>query len=275
VLSDPDARAFAFGRGGSLEFPFPVAAKTGTSQSYFDNWVVGYTQDVTVGVWVGNFDRTPLRGSSGITGAGPIFQAVMLAATERVRGAVPIGDRSSLVSATHDVERREICALSGLIAGTACPTRASEWLPREGSHDNCDWHHTSDDGLVTVWPDEYHDWARQRGIVIAPAPLSETKTGAAGARTTAYPSQRDARLTIIRPLPGAVFMLDPTLRPEFQSLTFAARGGRGSLRWTISGRTLGTNDQGEPERWPLTRGRHDIVVRDASGSTATAWIEVR
>jgi penicillin-binding protein 1C len=50
-----------FGRGGSLEFPFTGAAKTGTSQAYHDNWAIGYTKDVTVGVWVGNFDRTPLR----------------------------------------------------------------------------------------------------------------------------------------------------------------------------------------------------------------------
>ena len=57
ILSDPEARAYIFGRGGDLEFPFPVAVKTGTSQAYHDNWTVGYTRDVTVGVWVGNFDR--------------------------------------------------------------------------------------------------------------------------------------------------------------------------------------------------------------------------
>ena len=34
ILSDPEAREFMFGRGGSLEFPFPVAVKTGTSQAY-------------------------------------------------------------------------------------------------------------------------------------------------------------------------------------------------------------------------------------------------
>ena len=37
------ARESVFGRGGSLEFPFPVAVKTGTSQAYHDNWTIGYT----------------------------------------------------------------------------------------------------------------------------------------------------------------------------------------------------------------------------------------
>jgi len=275
VLSDPEARAFAFGRGGSLEFPFTVAAKTGTSQSYFDNWVVGYTREVTVGVWVGNFDRTPLRGSSGITGAGPIFHAVMLAAMERARGAVPIDEHAALLSRTPNVERREICALSGMIAGAACPTRASEWLPREGTHHDCTWHHASDHGLVTVWPDEYHDWARQNGIEVSPryptAPARQTD--AARAR----PSQRpgEGSLTIVRPLPGAVFMLDPTLRPEFQTLTFAARGGDGPLQWSVDGRALRTDERGDPERWPLAPGRHDVVGRDATGATAIARIDVR
>ncbi|MEP6919181.1 MAG: penicillin-binding protein 1C, partial [Acidobacteriota bacterium] len=83
VLSDPEAREYIFGRGGSLELPFPVAVKTGTSQAYHDNWTIGYSRHVTVGVWVGNFDRTPLRDSTGVTGAGPIFHSVMLAAERR------------------------------------------------------------------------------------------------------------------------------------------------------------------------------------------------
>ena len=86
ILSDDEARSYVFGRGGSLEFPFPVAVKTGTSQAYRDNWTVGYTREVTVGVWVGNFDRRPLIGSSGVTGAAPIFHAVMLAAQRHVHG---------------------------------------------------------------------------------------------------------------------------------------------------------------------------------------------
>ena len=83
----PSAREYAFGRGGSLEFPFPVAVKTGTSQAYHDNWTIGYSSHVTVGVWVGNFDRKPLRNSSGVTGAAPIFHAVMLAAERRATGS--------------------------------------------------------------------------------------------------------------------------------------------------------------------------------------------
>jgi penicillin-binding protein 1C len=83
ILSDSRARELIFGRGGNLDFPFPAAVKTGTSQAYHDNWTIGYTRAVTAGVWVGNFDRQALRSSSGVTGAGPIFHSVMLAAMRR------------------------------------------------------------------------------------------------------------------------------------------------------------------------------------------------
>ncbi len=81
ILSDPHARMAAFGDQNALEFPFPVAAKTGTSKGYRDNVTVGYTRDVTVAVWVGNFDGSPMEDVSGITGAGPLFHDVMEAAT--------------------------------------------------------------------------------------------------------------------------------------------------------------------------------------------------
>src|SRR6185503_7787532 len=106
ILSDADARAFVFGRGSSLELPFPVAVKTGTSQAYHDNWTIGYSRHVTVGVWVGNFDRTPLRHSSGVTGAGPIFHAVMLAAERHATGPATSSSHDSILPAPATTEQR-------------------------------------------------------------------------------------------------------------------------------------------------------------------------
>src|SRR5688572_19855479 len=106
ILSDPRAREQAFGRGSDLDFPFAVAVKTGTSQAYHDNWTIGYTRDVTVGVWVGNFDRKPLRDSTGVTGAGPIFHAVMLAATRRTAGTLQVPLDTPVVPRPEGLEQR-------------------------------------------------------------------------------------------------------------------------------------------------------------------------
>lgn len=86
VLADNVARTPAFGRASVLKLPFPASVKTGTSQDFHDNWVIGYTRDFTVGVWVGNFDRTPLAGATGVSGAGPVFNATMQAACQRLGG---------------------------------------------------------------------------------------------------------------------------------------------------------------------------------------------
>jgi len=78
ILSDPAARAPSFQPGGPLDLPFRCAVKTGTSSDFRDNWCIGFTPDFTVGVWAGNFENQPMKGISGVSGAGPIFHRTML-----------------------------------------------------------------------------------------------------------------------------------------------------------------------------------------------------
>lgn len=80
ILSDNNARSDAFGLRSYLSIPGKtVAVKTGTTNDKKDNWAVGYTKGVTVGVWVGNNDNTIMdpRVTSGSTGASPIWYTLM------------------------------------------------------------------------------------------------------------------------------------------------------------------------------------------------------
>src|SRR6185369_14274175 len=130
LLSDEGARAPAFGLDNALRLPFPVAAKTGTSRAYVDNWTVGFTRERTVAVWVGNFDGRPMQRVSGITGAGPLFSRVMRRAMAGVRPA-PLVDRARF-------ERVRICPLSGHRAGEACPGSYEEvFLPGTAPAEPC------------------------------------------------------------------------------------------------------------------------------------------
>ncbi|MEW6200804.1 MAG: penicillin-binding protein 1C, partial [bacterium] len=83
ILSDRDARSPTFGISTPLNLPFRTGVKTGTSSSFRDNWTVGFTREVTVGVWCGNFSGKPMEDISGITGAGPIFRDVMRLVMEK------------------------------------------------------------------------------------------------------------------------------------------------------------------------------------------------
>src|SRR4029077_18845287 len=109
VLRDPHARAASFGDRTVLDFPFDVAAKTGTSKGYRDNWVAGYTDEVTVAVWVGNFDGSPMGHVSGITGAGPIFHTVMEAAVRLHSGADPEGAGERRRDPHAGLHRVDVC----------------------------------------------------------------------------------------------------------------------------------------------------------------------
>lgn len=77
MLSDKTARYHEFSPGNPLELDRPAAAKTGTTDSFRDNWTIGYTPHLAVGVWVGNSDNTIMKNIIGITGAGPIWHDIM------------------------------------------------------------------------------------------------------------------------------------------------------------------------------------------------------
>lgn len=279
ILSDAEAREFAFGRGGSLEFPFPVAVKTGTSQAYRDNWTIGYSTHVTVGVWVGNFDRTPLRSSSGVTGAAPIFHGVMLAAERRATGGTGDFGASAILAPGAESTRHEICALSGLAAHAWCPNRRFEWTPAEALLLPCSWHHLADEGLLTLLPAEYQGWeAGSPRADVRPAAVRRGDVRRADVRR-ADGQRADVgagKLGITSPADGATYLIDPTLRREFQTLSLkAVTPATGPIAWTVNGRALGTSSRGDRLDWPLVPGTHRIEARDATGGTAAATITVR
>ena len=270
VLSDAESRAYVFGRGGSLEFPFPVAVKTGTSQAYRDNWTIGYTREVTVGVWVGNFDRRALTGSSGVTGAGPIFHAVMLAAQSHARGR----DESTfdIVPRPADLVEAEICELSGMRRGQACPSGRQEWLPADASPLPCSWHHLSDASVLTLWPDEYRHWASARGLLDETPVVSDDAVRVVRSDVAA---RRPQRFEIVSPPDGATYLVDPTLRSEYQAVSLRVTGARGVVRWRVDGALVGSADADRHLSWKLRAGQHHLTAHDRHGRTAQVTIRVK
>ncbi|MEA2666354.1 MAG: penicillin-binding protein, partial [Candidatus Eremiobacteraeota bacterium] len=106
VLADAHARARAFGVASQLATPFASAVKTGTSSDFRDTWTVGYTRDYTVATWVGNFDGTPMRRVSGVTGAAPLWNRIVRHLAERAAPG-PFAPPRGYV-------RRAMCATSGV-----------------------------------------------------------------------------------------------------------------------------------------------------------------
>jgi len=77
ILADDAARVRTFGFDSHLATRGWAAVKTGTSKDMRDNWCVGFTDRYTVGVWVGNASGAPMQAVSGVSGAAPIWQALV------------------------------------------------------------------------------------------------------------------------------------------------------------------------------------------------------
>lgn len=123
ILSDNEARKEVFGTRSYLYIPGKtVAVKTGTTDDKKDNWTVGYTNSVVVGVWVGNNDNTPMNPklASGVTGAAPIWNRII---RESLRGQSdePFAKPDSIATVTID-------AFAGGLASEGRSTRSENFI---------------------------------------------------------------------------------------------------------------------------------------------------
>ena len=108
-------------------------------------------------------------------------------------------------------------------------------------------------------------WARERGLDDARGGRSGTGRRAARASFTGTDAGAASRspapairpLAIVSPPDGATYLIDPTLRREFQTLPLrAVSAGGGPIEWRVSGRLVGSARP--PTDWPrvAARARH-------------------
>lgn len=124
ILSDRVARIPGFGTPNALELANerPAAAKTGTTNNFTDNWTVGYTPQLVVGVWQGNKDADDyMINTPGSRGASYIWHAVMEYAHENLP-IMPFTNPGGL-------EVYRVCSVSGLKPSDHCATREELMIP--------------------------------------------------------------------------------------------------------------------------------------------------
>jgi membrane carboxypeptidase/penicillin-binding protein PbpC len=139
----------------------------------------------------------------------------------------------------------------------------------------CTWHVATAAGPVTIWPEAFRLWAHTAGAA-AVTSIAGPILADRSATTVATTPPPAGDLAIVQPLGGAVYLFDPTLRSEYQTLALRARGaGDGALRWSVDGVTVGDAIGPDAVRWPLTRGAHVVTVEDAAGRSASTRIVVR
>jgi 1A family penicillin-binding protein len=122
ILSDNAARLLTFGERSLLFFADKViAVKTGTTNDRRDNWAIGWTPQVIVGVWVGNNDNSPMKQvTSGVSGASPIWRRIILTALEN--------HPETGFKTPGDIVTAEVDNVSGYLAHDAFPSRLEYFI---------------------------------------------------------------------------------------------------------------------------------------------------
>ncbi|MBD2362970.1 penicillin-binding protein 1C [Anabaena minutissima FACHB-250] len=222
MLSDNHARATAFGVDSVLNLPFPAAVKTGTSSNFRDTWTVGFTNNYTVATWVGNFNGEPMRQVSGVMGAAPLWNRIMLHLHEQQEPAA-FPSPSGLI-------KLPICAISGLKPTPECNSVVQEYFYPE---DKTAYENQQDFNL----PSEYDEWLRKQ-------PSSSLVTN---------------NLRIISPHNGDLFLLYPGTEGQ-QKLEFKLAGNPSiSVEWWLNGEKL--DSQVNSMFWYLRPGSWTLEAR--------------
>lgn len=255
ILSDPAARAPSFPPGGPLDLPFRCAVKTGTSSDFHDNWCIGYTPDFTVGVWGGNFEHQPMKGISGIAGAGPIFNRTMRR-LHKDRAATWFDRPAGLIGITIDSRNGK------LIAPSDFPEKPY------ARQDMCPPEHTPLPATVTDYQEgkalidpTYKEWFKSSyNQRLGELVLDEGQPAA-------------EPLRIITPANGTTFLLDPEI-PSGSDKLRPVTNLPGVAKW--SSETLHIEDSSPEPVIHLKPGTHTLTVTDPrTGTSQQITIQVK
>ena len=257
ILSDSAARAKGFGFSSPLKASFPAIFKTGTANQFQSLIALASSSAFTVGIWMGNFAGDTVIGKTGSSAPAAIARRLLI----RLHSQPLTDGLSAPANAFAEPEhwrRESICALSGMLAGSACPNTVQEYLPsnqsstksaiynarsryREQESGRCTWHRTENGRTVTVYPEEYRRWF-----------ANITRHGSIG--------QPHNTLTLIRPANGSHFVSNPRYRGTGVPIEITG-GTEDTVHIIYDNRLPITLHRPFLGTLPLEKGEHRLVVR--------------
>jgi len=261
-LSDPLARLPTFQRMGPLEYPFPVAVKTGTSQGFRDAWTVAYSSKYIVGVWMGHPDNTRMKDVSGLAAAQVVKNIMLFLHPQERRG---IAERIFPPPEGYKLVR--ICSLSGSSAIDNCPEVIPEYF-RPGSEP------------VTYQSEVYQSLSYQEDTTAATSSYGQSVPLASPLSYALSPFSFEkllnANISIKEPLPGGTFMVDPDTPRAMQTLSLRAKVTPvvPEIIWHVDGKPFTGAPYPYTARWPLTPGIHTIQARFAHADIASEIVTI-
>ncbi len=274
ILSDDSARTTGFGLNSTLKLDRTAAVKTGTTTNFHDNWTIGYTPDLLVGVWVGNSGYEAMHNVTGLTGAAPIWHEVM-------RGLLQ-GRPDHPFERPDGLTQVEVCDLSGLLPTLACPHTRTEWFiaGTEPKLTDTFYKQIWIDALTNSFANESTPIERRKSIIVLDLPV-EAQAWAHGqglalltdfSQGTDNISEQENQLVLLSPHPKTTYRIDPNFDLASQQLQIeaAARQGISQVTIWVDGNLLTTLSSPPYQAWwTLSTGEHRFWVEgvNANGET--------
>jgi len=237
ILSDDRARQTGFGLNSVLKIDRTAAVKTGTTTNFHDNWTIGYTPDLLVGVWVGNSNYEAMHEVTGLTGAAPIWAEVMRSVLQ--------GHPDQAFAQPDGLIQLEVCALSGLLPTPACPHTQTEWFiaGTQPTAPDTFYQFSATGEVVLNLPLAARDWARSNGL-----PLLVDAGDSGG-------------LILTSPTDNATYKITPDLSLTAQQLALSTRTALDFAQVTffVDGSPLEiTSSPPHQTWWTLSVGTHQF-----------------
>jgi penicillin-binding protein 1C len=272
ILSDDRARATGFGLNSTLKLDHTAAVKTGTTTNFHDNWTIGYTPELLVGVWVGNSNYEAMKNVTGVTGAAPIWNDLMRALLQ--------GQPDRPFVQPVGMKQVQVCDLSGLLPTPACPHIRTEWFiaGTEPTQTDTYYQQISTDALTGELANDQTPPERRKELVVLDLPVEAQPW----ARAQGLPLLADMKqvsesirangLALISPTPNTIYHITKDLNQSAQQLSVEAVAGQVFSRVTIYVDGTPLQEFGTAPYqtwWPLTAGAHRFWVEGTATSGET------
>ena len=263
-----------------------IAWKTGTSYGHRDAWCIGYSPELTIGVWLGNFNGKGSPMMSGADAATPILFALFTALTGQ--------DTHRWFTKPEQLKIREVCTLSGAPVSPHCPTRKSDvYISGVSSVATCTIHKRisidettgyslcshcrnldkagSQNGYKTVifeeWPAEAATWLAENGFAVPVLPAHNPLCNGAIAGTAPV---------ILSPAEDTVYYIRPGIPLENQKIRLSASASNRTqeLFWFLDGELIFKGNAGQQYWLTPVKGKHLLTCVDAEGRSASLPLHI-
>jgi penicillin-binding protein 1C len=279
ILSDDRARSIGFGLNSTLKINYTAAVKTGTTTNFHDNWTIGYTPELLVGVWVGNSNYEAMHDVTGVTGAAPIWN-------ETIRDLLQ-GEPDRPFIRPEGLKQVEVCELSGLLPTPACPHTRLEWfIPgTEPTQPDTYYKQVWIDPSTGLLADDSVPIDRRKPLTVLDLPVEAQPW----TRSQGYPLLADLRqaadiasvqansLRLISPTPNTTYRIASDFNQTAQQLSVEAAAGPGvsQVKIYMDDKVM-AEFSGPPYQawWTLLPGVHRFQVEGigAEGETVTSEV---